>query len=277
MKVIAIANKKGGVGKTHLGINLSYALSKLGNTLLIDFDPQGGSTTVYLGKEESLQFDGSETIFQKPPKLSFCKARIGGSTGEESSSLFISCGNTKLYEASERAKAAGYNKREYMLKKALDNTDYDFKYVVIDCPPESQGILQKNALAAADEILVPLLSDKASIDGVCEMFPDILELNEQSPVIRCVMNAWRESEKSSNQDVAYWLQILEKNAQQVLTDLDAKDVVFLIDDIVIPHRTVAKRAQSNNMPIELLDKKADTLIAIQKLAAVIAKAPRKKK
>lgn len=277
MKVFAVANKKGGVGKTMFSINLAYELSKMGNTLLIDLDPQAHSTTVFFGKEQSQGFSGSETIFQKPPTLSFCKALIGGEGGQESSSLFISVANSRLYDASERAKSPSFNKREYLLTKALANTEYDFKYVIIDCPPESQGILQKNAVAAADEILIPLLPDKASIDGVCEMFPDIIELNEQSPNIRCVMNGWREAEKNNNKDVSFWLQVLEENAQKALVELDAKNVVFNIEEIKVPSRTVARQAQSYNMPIELLDKKSASLVALKELAAVITKVSRKKK
>lgn len=277
MKVFAIANKKGGVGKTMLSINLAHALSKLGNTLLIDLDPQAHSTTVFVGKEQALSLDGSETIFQKPPKLSFCKALIGGPGGEESSSLFISTASPKLYEASELAKSPSFNKREYLLQKALATTEYDFKYVVVDCPPESQGILQKNALAAADEIVIPLLPDKPSIDGVCDMFPDIIELNEQSPNIRCVMNGWRESEKNNNRDVIYWLGVLEESANKALQDLQASGVEFSIETIRIPHRTAARQAQSYNLPIELVDKKSDALGALNELVAVLTKVQRKRK
>lgn len=277
MKVFAIANKKGGVGKTMLSINLAYELSKKGNTLLIDLDPQAHSTTVYFGKEQALAFAGAETIFQKPPQLSFCKALIGGPGGTESDSLFIAVASPKLYEASERAKSPSFNKREYLLHKALTASEYDFKYVVIDCPPESQGILQKNALAAADEIIIPLLPDKPSIDSVCDMFPDIIELNEQTPRIHCVMNGWRESEKSNNRDVMYWLDVLKESAQQALINLQASGVEFTIEQIRIPHRTAARQAQSYNMPIELVDKKSDALGALNELVAVLTKVQRKKK
>ncbi len=158
-EIIAIANQKGGVGKTTTAVNLASALAVLGHeTLLIDMDPQGNATSgVGFNKHE---FDPNmydvlvdlhpleKTIKQSPlPKLSAAGANndLAGAEIELVSALA----------------------RESRLKGALSAVRNRFAFVVIDCPP-SLGLLTVNALNAADKIVIPIQGEYYSMEGLAQ-------------------------------------------------------------------------------------------------------------
>jgi chromosome partitioning protein len=158
-EIIAIANQKGGVGKTTTAVNLASALAVLGHeTLLIDMDPQGNATSgVGFNKHE---FDPNlydvlvdllpleKTIKQSPlPKLSAAGANndLAGAEIELVSALA----------------------RESRLKGALSAVKSRFAFVVIDCPP-SLGLLTVNALNAADKIIIPIQGEYYSMEGLAQ-------------------------------------------------------------------------------------------------------------
>ncbi len=164
--ILAIANQKGGVGKTTTAINLSAALAMRGHkTLLIDLDPQANSTMSYvdMGSVSRSLFDAlteptcpvNDIVVQTPvPGLSIIPSRIG--------------------LAKLEAKLVGEMDAHFRLKDRLDPLAAAYDIVVIDCPP-ALGLLTVNALVAATHLLIPIQSSYFALEGT----DDLLETVEK--------------------------------------------------------------------------------------------------
>lgn len=158
-EIIAIANQKGGVGKTTTAVNLSSALAVLGQeTLLIDMDPQGNATSgVGFDKRE---FDPNiyDVLVDLLPLEKTIKAA-------PLPKLSVSGANNDL--AGAEIELVSALARESRLKGALSAVKNRFAYVVIDCPP-SLGLLTVNALNAADKIVIPIQGEYYSMEGLAQ-------------------------------------------------------------------------------------------------------------
>jgi chromosome partitioning protein len=161
MKIVAIANQKGGVGKTTTAVNLSVALAEKGQRLLlIDLDPQGNATSS-LGMQDL----GAESIYDSllggvPVSEKVLPTRIEG----------LSLVPADLDLAGAEIEIARMNDHLTRLGQALTmfREDQTFDYILIDCPP-SLGILMTNALAAADEILAPIQCEYFALEGLVKI------------------------------------------------------------------------------------------------------------
>jgi chromosome partitioning protein len=163
-KIMAVANQKGGVGKTTTAINLSASLAHLGKqVLLIDCDPQGNATSgIGIKKSEIKQciYDvlisevNIENIIVSTeiPKLSVAPATI------------------RL--AGAEAELVGMMARDQRLRRALERVKNKFDYILIDCPP-SLGNLTLNALAAADSIIVPIQCEYYALEGLSQLIKTV--------------------------------------------------------------------------------------------------------
>ena len=147
-RAIAIANQKGGVGKTTTAINLSACLAaKRKKVLVIDMDPQGNTTSGFGIDKEEIE----NTVYEL--MLGECSIRESMTKVENIEHLSLIPSNVNL--AGAEIELLGINEKEYILKNAVDYIRDDYDFIIIDCPP-SLNMLTVNAMTTADSILVPI-------------------------------------------------------------------------------------------------------------------------
>ena len=160
-KIIAIANQKGGVGKTTTCVNLCAALHMMGKrVLLVDSDPQGNASSG-MGVKKSVRPNTYDMLINSVPAADCVVHTKFGDvipTGKE-----LAAASVELI---------GTSKREYVLKNALLTLYSDYDYIFIDCPP-SLELLTVNALVAADSVLVPMQCEYYALEGIADLMTSI--------------------------------------------------------------------------------------------------------
>jgi chromosome partitioning protein len=159
-KTIAIANQKGGVGKTTTAINLSSGIAKAGKrTLLIDVDPQANATSGFgIPRNTNSPNIYHALILHHPIRNLIVRTEF--LVDVVPSDRNLAGAEIELIEVPDR---------EFLLAKAVEKIKSDYDYIILDCPP-ALNLLTVNALAAADSLLVPIQCEYYALEGVTELF-----------------------------------------------------------------------------------------------------------
>ena len=166
-KIIAVANQKGGVGKTTTCVNMTAALTAMGKkVLLADFDPQGNSTSGMGVSKHSHPNAYDVLVHGESAAEALIKLPYG----------WVLPSNSDLSGA--EVELANVPRREYRLREVLEEIRDDFDFVLIDCPP-SLGLLTLNAFTAADSILVPLQCEYYAMEGIADLNTSIRMANKR--------------------------------------------------------------------------------------------------
>jgi chromosome partitioning protein len=163
-RIMAVANQKGGVGKTTTATNLGACLAELGHrTLLVDLDPQANATTGLGLDPRAIDVSMYDVLLREVPLEDCIEATAVRNLFVAPASLDLAGAEIELVPAFSR---------ERRLASALEPLAGDFDYVLIDCPP-SLGLLTVNGLAAASEVLVPIQCEYYALEGLGQLLRNV--------------------------------------------------------------------------------------------------------
>ena len=234
-RIIAVANQKGGVGKTTTTINLSACLAEKGkNVLTIDIDPQGNTSSGLGVKKNELSFTVYDLIIGNC-SIKECLVK----NVYENLSLLPS--NVNL--AGAEIELIGVEEREFILKKEIEKVRNQYDFIIIDCPP-SLNTLTVNAMTTADTVLVPIQCEYYALEGLSQLIHTINLVRQRlNPLLEIEGVVFTMYDARTNLS----LQVVE-NVKQ---NLEQK-----IYKTIIPRNVRLAEAPSHGLPINIYDPKS---------------------
>ncbi len=234
-RVIAIANQKGGVGKTTTAINLSACLSEIGQRVLtVDIDPQG-NTTSGLGVDKYAVENNIYGLLLGECEVEDCIIQT------EIENQFLIASDINL--AGAEIELIGIEDKEFILQKALAQVKDQHDFVIIDCPP-SLNMLTVNALSAADTVLVPIQCEYYALEGLSQLIHTI-ELVQQ-----------RLNPKLEIEGVVFTMYDARTNLSLQVVENVKEYLHQTIYKTIIPRNVRLAEAPSHGLPINLYDSKS---------------------
>jgi chromosome partitioning protein len=248
-RILAVANQKGGVGKTTTAVNLGAALAELGyRVLVVDLDPQGNATTGLGIDARSFELSMYDVLMRDVPLEDAVEPT-------SMRNLFVAPATIDL--AGAEIELVPSFSRELKLRRALEAVSGDFEFILIDCPP-SLGLITVNGLAAADEVLVPIQCEYYALEGLGQLLRNVhlvqANLNDKLEVSTIVLTMYDARTK-----------LAEQVAGEVRTHFGNK-----VCRNVIPRTVRISEAPSFGQPITVFDPTSRGAIAYRELAKEVS-------
>lgn len=234
-RIIAIANQKGGVGKTTTAINLSACLAEAGQRVLtIDIDPQGNTTSGLGIEKDEVENTIYEVMLQEVDITEAACKNVFDNLDVIPSNVNLAGAEIDLIDI---------NDREYVLKNAIDEIRDNYDYVILDCPP-SLSMLTVNAMTAADTVLVPIQCEYYALEGLTQLIHTInlvkKKLNPELELEGVVFTMYDSRTNLSLQVVENVKDNLNQNIYKT----------------IIPRNIRLAEAPSHGLPINIYDSKS---------------------